>query len=122
MSALTAQHSVYNCNQGDVTEWLRNELGLDPYAPVYFDDADLVWRDKTVLEAILVNRTAKLGRLRTALRQHIAAKMSLADQIRSRCEQLHNLETMEPEDVYQQVADEFGIDIEELNDILESDE
>ena len=48
--------------------------------------------------------------------------MTLADQIRRRCEQLHNLETMEPEDVYQQVADEFGIDIEELNDILESDE
>jgi predicted nuclease of restriction endonuclease-like RecB superfamily len=48
--------------------------------------------------------------------------MALVDQIRSRCEQLHNLETMEPEDVYQQVADEFGIDIEDLNDILASDE
>jgi hypothetical protein len=69
---VTAQHSVYNCNQGDVTAWLRKELGLDTCAPVYFDDADLVWRDKTVLEAILVHRTAKLGRLRTALREHIA--------------------------------------------------
>jgi len=122
MTALTAQHSVYNTDQLSITEWLRSELGLAHNAPVYFDDADLVWKDKTVLEAILVNRTAKLGRLRAALRQHIASQMSLANQIRSRCEQLHNLEIMEPEDVYQQVADEFGIEIEELNDILESDE
>ena len=48
--------------------------------------------------------------------------MALVDQIRSRCEQLHNLETMEPEDVYQQVADEFNIEVEELYDILDSDE
>ena len=48
--------------------------------------------------------------------------MALVDQIRNRCEQLHTLEIMEPEDVYQQVADEFGIEIEEPNDILESDE
>jgi hypothetical protein len=69
---LTAQHSVYNAHQLDITDWLRGELQLANDAPVYFDDADLVWGDKTVLKAILADERAKLGRLRTALRRHIA--------------------------------------------------
>jgi hypothetical protein len=69
---LTAQHSVYNTHQLDITAWLRKELGLAHNAPVYFDDADLVWVDKTVLRAVLADERAKLGRLRTALRKHIA--------------------------------------------------
>jgi hypothetical protein len=69
---LTAQHSVYNCERYDMAQWLRKELGITDNALAYFDDADLVSRDKTVLEAIAIHRTAKLGRLRTALRKHIA--------------------------------------------------
>jgi hypothetical protein len=47
--------------------------------------------------------------------------MNIADKIRARCEELHNLETMEPEDVYEQVAGEFDIEIEELYDLLDEE-
>ena len=40
------------------------------------------------------------------------------DAVRARCTELHDLETMEPEDVYEQVAEEFGIEIDELFDLL----
>ena len=39
--------------------------------------------------------------------------------VRARCNELHDLETMEPEDVYEQVADEFGIEVEELFELLD---
>jgi hypothetical protein len=42
-------------------------------------------------------------------------------QARAECERLHELGTMEPEDVYQTVADEHGMEVEELYELLESD-
>lgn len=41
--------------------------------------------------------------------------------LRARCEELHETETMEPEDVYEQVAEEFDIEIEELFSLLETE-
>lgn len=73
MRALSAHTPVYNVCQLNITAWLRKELGLAVDAPVYFDDADLVFIDVTVLHSVLVHPTARLGRLRTALRKHIAA-------------------------------------------------
>lgn len=45
-----------------------------------------------------------------------------ADALRARCEELHALETMEPEDVYEQVADEFGIELEEFFELIDDEE
>ena len=47
--------------------------------------------------------------------------MTLIEELRARCQELHDLETMEPEDVYQQVAEERGMEVEELYELLESD-
>jgi hypothetical protein len=47
--------------------------------------------------------------------------MITVQQIREQCERLHALETMEPEDVYQQVAEDNGMEVEELYELLESD-
>lgn len=47
--------------------------------------------------------------------------MELLDKIRARCGELHELETMEPEDVYFQVALEFDMEVEELYELLASD-
>ena len=41
-----------------------------------------------------------------------------AEALRARCTELHALESQEPEDVYEQVADEFGIELQELFDLL----
>jgi len=41
--------------------------------------------------------------------------------LRTRCKELHETETMEPEDVYEQVAEEFNIEIEELFSALEAE-
>ena len=41
--------------------------------------------------------------------------------LRARCEELHETETMEPEDVYEQVAEEFDISIDELFLLLEAE-
>ncbi len=45
-----------------------------------------------------------------------------AEALRTRCDELHALETMEPEDVYEKVAYEFGIEIEELYNLLDDEE
>jgi len=47
--------------------------------------------------------------------------MLTLEQARAECERLHELGTMEPEDVYQTVADEHGMEVEELYELLESD-
>lgn len=47
--------------------------------------------------------------------------MKLVDQIRSRCGELHDLEIMEPEEVYEQVAREFDMDVEKLYELLAAD-
>ena len=48
--------------------------------------------------------------------------MPTAQQIREACEPLHAQGDMEPEDVYQEVAWSFGIEVEELYEILEAEE
>jgi hypothetical protein len=49
--------------------------------------------------------------------------MTTLEKIRNRCEFLHEAfaDTMEPEDVYEQVAREFGMKVEELYEVLVSD-
>ena len=47
--------------------------------------------------------------------------MLTVQQAREQCDRLHALETMEPEDVYQQVAADNGMEVEELYELLESD-
>jgi hypothetical protein len=47
--------------------------------------------------------------------------MLTLEQARAQCDQLHELGTMEPEDVYQTVAENNGMEVEELYEILESD-
>lgn len=68
----TAHSLVNHTGQLEITAWLRQALGLPTHAPVYFDDADLVWIDETVMDQVLINPTARLGRLRRALQKHIA--------------------------------------------------
>jgi hypothetical protein len=49
-------------------------------------------------------------------------EMPTAQQIREACEPLHAQGDLEPEDVYQEVAWSFGIEVEELYEILEAEE
>lgn len=41
-------------DQLDITRWLKHQAGLSKDAPVYFDDADLVYIDKTIIPRALV--------------------------------------------------------------------
>ena len=56
-------------DQKKLTNWLRKEAGLEKDAPVYFDDADLVYGDKTIVPNALVNPKLKFNDLLTALTQ-----------------------------------------------------
>jgi hypothetical protein len=47
--------------------------------------------------------------------------MLTLEQARVQCGQLHELGTMEPEDVYQIVAENNGMEVEELYELLASD-
>ena len=47
--------------------------------------------------------------------------MLTLEQARAECERLHELGTIEPEDVYQMVAEAHGMEVEELYELLESD-
>ena len=58
-----------NGDQLKLTRWLRKEAGLEKDAPVYFDDADLVYGDKTIVPNALVNPKLKFNDLLTALTQ-----------------------------------------------------
>ena len=58
-----------NGDQLKLTRWLRKEAGLPNDAPVYFDDADLVYGDKTIVSSALVNPKLKFNDLLTALTQ-----------------------------------------------------
>jgi hypothetical protein len=42
-------------DQIKLTKWLRKEAGIPKDAPVYFDDADLVWEDETIVRDALVD-------------------------------------------------------------------
>jgi hypothetical protein len=72
MQQLTANTKVYNTMQLYITGWLRRQLNMEYDAPVYFDDADLVYIDKTVVPNALDNKKLTLDDLRIALEQHIA--------------------------------------------------
>jgi hypothetical protein len=50
-----------------LTNWLCKEAGLEKNAPVYFDDVDLVYSDKTIVPGALVNPKLKFNDLLTAL-------------------------------------------------------
>ena len=52
-----------------ITKWLRKEAGLPKDAPVYFDDADLVYGDQTIVPGALVNPKLKMSDLLAALTQ-----------------------------------------------------
>jgi hypothetical protein len=50
-----------------LTKWLRKEAGLSKDAPVYFDDADLVYGEKTIVPDALINPNLKFNDLLTAV-------------------------------------------------------
>jgi hypothetical protein len=56
-------------DQIKLTKWIKKEAGLPKDADVYFDDADLVYIDKTILPNALVNPKLKLVDLVNAVRQ-----------------------------------------------------
>jgi hypothetical protein len=56
-----------NGDQIKLTKWLRKEAGLPKDADVYFDDADLVYGNKTIVPSALVNPKLKFNDLLTAL-------------------------------------------------------
>jgi hypothetical protein len=56
-------------DQIKLTRWLRKEAGLPKDAPVYFDDADLVYDDKTIVPDALINPNLKFNDLLTAVAQ-----------------------------------------------------
>jgi hypothetical protein len=56
-------------NQLKLTKWLRKEAGLPKDAPVYFDDADLVYGEKTIVPDALINPNLKFNDLLTAVAQ-----------------------------------------------------
>ena len=60
----------YEKSGGDqikLTRWLKKEAGLPKDADVYFDDADLVYGDKTIVPDALVNPKLKFNDLLTAV-------------------------------------------------------
>jgi hypothetical protein len=57
-----------------MTYWLRQEAGLSQDAHVYFDDADLVYGEKTIVPDALVNPKLKIGDLLVALEKAIQEK------------------------------------------------
>ena len=58
-----------NGDQLKLTKWLRKEAGLPKDAPVYFDDADLVYGDETIVPDALVNPKLTFNDLLTAVAQ-----------------------------------------------------
>ena len=56
-----------NGDQLKLSKWLRKEAGLPKDAKVYFDDADLVYGDQTIVPSALVNKSLKFNDLLTAL-------------------------------------------------------
>jgi hypothetical protein len=56
-------------DQKKLVNWLRKEAGLPKDAPVYFDDADLVYDDKTIVRDALVDPKLKFVDLLNAVAQ-----------------------------------------------------
>jgi hypothetical protein len=58
-----------NGDQLKLTKWLRKEAGLSKDADIYFDDADLVYGDQTIVPGALVDPKLKFNDLLTAVMQ-----------------------------------------------------
>ena len=54
-----------------ITAFLRKQCKLSKNAAVYFDDADLVYGDKTVVRNALCNSALTMQHLVAALQQHL---------------------------------------------------
>ena len=54
-------------DQIKITNWLRKEVGLPKDAPVYFDDVDLVYGEKTIVHDALIDPKYKMVDLVNAL-------------------------------------------------------
>ena len=61
-----------NYDQMAITEFLRKAAKLRKSAPVYFDDADLVWIDQTIVPNALVNSKLSMQDLVDAVVQATA--------------------------------------------------
>jgi hypothetical protein len=61
-------YKKYN-DQKKITNWLRTNAGLEKTAPVYFDDADLVYGDQTIVPDALINPKYKMSDLLDAVVQ-----------------------------------------------------
>ena len=61
--------AYYNatCDQLELTRYLRKQANLPRNAPLYFDDADLVWEDETIVSNALVNKTLTMQHLISAV-------------------------------------------------------
>lgn len=67
-------------DQLKITAWLRKQLGLPKDAPLYFDDADLVWGDNTIVPDALVNPKLKMNDLLTATVKATGQGQAVSDQ------------------------------------------
>ena len=69
ITAKTNVVAFYNatCDQLAITAYLRKAAKLSKTAPVYFDDADLVFVDKTIVRNALVNNKLQMQDLLAAL-------------------------------------------------------
>jgi hypothetical protein len=63
---------VATVGQLEITDWLRKSAGLPKDAPVYFDDADLVWGDQTIVGGALASEELTLGDLLKAFKAAVA--------------------------------------------------
>lgn len=59
-------------NQLAITKFLCKSANLSKNAPVYFDDADLVYIDETIVESALVDSRLTMQDLVNAVKQAVA--------------------------------------------------
>ncbi len=92
-------------DQRTITSWLRKNAGLDKTAPVYFDDADLVYGDKTIVPNALVDSKYKMSDLLAAVKQAASSETEGIEEARkaatnftpddiARLQTINDLETM----------------------------
>jgi hypothetical protein len=68
-----------NGDQKKLTNWLEKESGLPKNSPLYFDDADLVYGDKTIVPNALINSKLRFNDLVTAIKQAIGGQSMSSD-------------------------------------------
>jgi hypothetical protein len=67
-------------DQLKIIAWLRKQVGLPKNAPLYFDDVDLVWGDKTIVRDALANPKLKMNDLLTAVVSATGKGQALSNQ------------------------------------------